>query len=387
MPNIFISPHNKIAYIFSILTILLGASIILGHISTSYGAEIVIIPEPEEIDVNFRVQIVQNQENISDEDQTLTGNVLETIQSVKNTYTAEATVSMEDYAEGEITLTNDTFSPINFVASTRFASPDGLIFRATNRVHIPTKGTTTARVRADQMGPDYDIGATTFTIPGLKSPALIENITAISEQAMTGGLKKTGIVMQADIDNAEKVLYDTLYAQGVDEIEQRLYESNSAQTGLKIVIKSQELEKQTNAVAGQEKAEFTSTLTLKIGAVAFREKELLDSAISQLKKEIPEYKMLAAYDPESLSYRLSSYDPDKGQAELEAQLRGYMVLNAGHEILEKVRLRNLSKPEAQTYLENFKEIKSVDINLRPPFILKKVPHDIGKIDVTIKKIN
>lgn len=386
MPNIFISPQNKIAYVFLALTILLGTSIILGLFTINYGAKIVIIPEPIEIDVNFRIVITQNQENISEGSQVLVGNVLETIQNAQHSYTAEAVVSMEDYAEGELILSNNTFSPINFVASTRFASPDGLIFRAINKMRIPAKGTTVANIRADQMGPAYNIEPTTFTIPGLKSPALIENITAVSEKAMTGGLKKTGIVMQADIDKAEKNLYDSLYAQGIDEIEQRLYETNSAQTGLKIILKTEVIEKQTNTMVGAEETEFTSLLTLKIGAVAFRENDLLLSATSQLKKEIPEHFVLAAYDSSSLSYRLLNYDPDKGKAEFETQLRGYMILTNNHEILTKTHLRDLSVSEAETILKNFKEIKSADVNLWPPFILKRIPNDINKIEIIIKDI-
>lgn len=383
MTNIFISPHNKIAYIFLILTIILGVGIIIGGVTTSYGAEIIITPEPEDVDVNFQAFIIDGNTSSADpEAQTLSGALDETIQEAEETYNAKATVEMEDYAEGEIILTNDTFSPINFVPSTRFASPDGLIYRAINRIHIPAKGTITVNVRADKMGAAYNIESTTFTIPGLTSPSLIENISAHSEKPITGGLKKTGIIMQTDIDKAEKELYDKLYAKAVNEIEQSLPSAN-----LTIVIVADELEKQTNVNAGEEKTEFNTLLKLKINAAAFSEKELLDLAVDKLKQKIPENKLLAAYDTNSLSYRLLSYDGKAGHAILDVQFRGYMVVDKNHEIFKKAQLKNLSKKQAANYLENFKEIKQADINLWPPLILKKTPNDINKIYIIIKSIN
>lgn len=382
MPNIFISPQNKIAYIFLALTITLSAGIVVGGISSRYGAEIIVTAQAEEVDVNFQAYIYKNDEKPNTpETQTLSGTIDETIQEAKEIYDAQATVEMQDYAEGEIKLSNDTLSTINFVAGTRFASPASLIFRAIDRIHIPAKGTTTAKVRADKMGPAYNIEPSAFTIPGLTSPALIKKISSHSEKPMTGGLKKTGIIMQADIDKAEKELYDKLYKKGVSEIEQRLPSAN-----LSIVIVADIIEKQTNANVGEEKAEFSTLLELKISAAAFSEKELLDLAIDELKKQIPEHKILAAYDTNSLSYRLLSYDGKAAQATLDVQFRGYVVVNKDHEIFKKIHLKNLSKKEAKKYLENFKEIKQVDIKLWPPFILKKTPNDVNKINIIIKNI-
>ena len=379
MPSIFISPHTKIAYLFLGSTIVILAGVIFGLFNVSIGIEIIITPEPEEVDINFEVQI--NEEVITEDSKILSGRILETVQEAQEKNMAQATVSMKDYAEGEVILTNNTRQYINFVASTRFGSPEGLIFRAVDRIRIPPNGQTTVLVRADKMGGEYDIGPTKFTIPNLRDPNLKKNILVENKEPMTGGIKKTGIVMQADLDKAVNELKEKLYTTGLAEIERELPESD-----LKIIIKSDILEEKTDAQAGEEKAEFITLVKLKIGAVAFKEKDLLEIALEFLNEKIPSGKKLAAFEPDSLSYRLISYNPEKKLAALEVQFRGYMIIKADHQILEKTHFRNLTAKEIKNYLAEFKEIRQVKIKLWPPLILKKVPQDIDKIEVVIKQL-
>lgn len=378
MPQIYISPHNKIGYLFLFLTILAFIGLVLGLLSTSYGVEITIIPLLEDVDVNFDVLVKKNPS--PEQIQVLAGQILQNIQEGQEKGNPQATVSMQDYAEGKIILTNNTWSPINFVASTRFASPEGLIFRAINRIRIPSKGETTVAVRADKMGQEYEIGPTQFIVPNLKDSFLKKNITSESKEPMTGGLKKTGIIMQSDIDQAKKDLKEKLYQRGVGEIEKELPESN-----LKIVIQSSVLEESSDAQAGEEKTEFIVLEKIKIVAVAFEQENLLNLAIEALKKAIPKGKELAAYEPNGLSYRLKEHNIEQTQALLEVQFRGYMNINSDNQILDKTRFRDLTSQEVENYLNDFKEIKQARVRLWPPLVLKKVPYSIDKIKIKIIK--
>jgi len=382
MPQLYISPQNKIVYIFLFLTILVFAGLIIGTLSGAYGAQIIITPVSEEVDVNFEAKIDKTQENLTDSEESLIliGRVFENIQEGLEKAVPQATVSMEDYAEGEITLINNTWSPINFVASTRFASPEGLIFRAVERIRIASKGETTILVRADKMGEAYEIGPSQFTIPNLRDPNLKSNIIAESKEKMNGGIKKAGIVMQADIDQVKKALKDKLYQAGLQEIEEELSNAD-----LKIVVHSQVIDEEINAQAGDEKTEFTVFEKIKIGAVAFDQEKLLDVALSALRQAIPSGKELAAYEPDGLSYRLIEYDSQQNKAVLEVQFRGYMVINEESDILDKTLFRGLGSEEIENYLKDFEEIKQVQIKFWPPFVLKKVPETINKIKIKIDR--
>lgn len=391
MPQIYISPHNKIAYLFLFLTILVFVGLIVGTLGGAYGVQIIVTPVSEEVDVNFEAKISakggsasggKTQENLTDSEQSLilVGQVFENIQEGQEKAIPQATVSMEDYAGGEITLINNTWSPINFVASTRFASPEGLIFRAVERIRIAPKGETIVLVRADKMGEDYEINPTQFTIPNLRDSNLKRNIIAESKEKMTGGVKKAGIVMQSDIDQVKKTLKDKLYQAGLQEIEEALSDAD-----LKIVVHSQVIDEQIDAQAGDEKTEFTVFEKIKIGAVAFNEDVLLDVALNALRQAIPPGKELSAYEPEGLSYRLIQYDPENNQATLEVQFRGYMVINEESDILDKTLFRGLSSEEIENYLKDFKDIKQVHVKFWPPFILKKAPETINKIKIKIDR--
>ncbi|MBU4369728.1 hypothetical protein KKG58_03105 [Patescibacteria group bacterium] len=405
MPQIYISPHNKIAYLFLLLTALIFLGLILGTLSGAYGVQIIVTPVSEEVDVNFEARISakgaapdialsevkggresasggKTQENLTDSEESLilVGQIFENIQEKQEKAVPQATVSMEDYAEGKITLTNNTWSPINFVASTRFSSPEGLIFRAVEPIRIAAKGETTVLVRADKMGEDYEIDPTQFTIPNLRDSNLKSNIIAESKEKMSGGIKKAGIVMQADIDQVKKALKDKLYQDALQEIEEQL-----SDTDLKIVVHSQVLDEQIDAQAGDEKTEFTVFEKIKIGAVAFNEDVLLDVALNALRQAIPPGKELAAYEPDGLSYRLIEYDSQQDKAILEVQFRGYMVINEESDILDKTLFRGLGSEEIENYLKDFKEIKEVQVRFWPPFILKKAPETINKIKIKIAR--
>ena len=375
MPTIFISPHKNIAYTYLVLTGLLVLGLIWGLINTIYGAEILVTPQAEEIDINFSVNAGSQQKTGN----FISAEVLETVQEAVEKGTAKATVSMEDYAEGEIIITNNTQSPVTFIATTRFQAPNNLIYRLVKQVTIPARGKTTGLIRAEKMGEVYEIGPSKFTIPNLKSPSLAKNILVESVKPMTNGLKKTGIVMQADIDDVKNALKEKLYNKGLDEIEKKLTESN-----LKIVVKSDILKEECDTKPGEEKAEFTVSEQIKISAVAFQEKDLLDLALKNLKEKIPQGKELAAYEQGSLSERLTKCDVDKQEASLDVQFRGYMIVNKDNQILDRNHFLNLTAEEIKNYFKDFKEIKEAKIKFWP-FFLKKSPDVIEKIKITIIK--
>jgi len=377
MTKIFISPHNKIGYFFLVLTVIFFLSLIFGFFESFYGAQIIITPKMEEIDVNF---LAGFKENPSQEDLVLNGQLLETKQTLEKKYYPEATVSMEDYAEGEIFVKNNTWSSVSFIASTRFASPNGLIFRAVNRIKIPAKEEISVLVRADKMGADYEIEPSQFTIPNLKDPDLKENIVAESRQLMTGGLKKTGVIMESDIIQAKKEIEEKLYQNGLDEIENKIIEND-----VKLAIKSEIIKETIDAKAGEEKSEFNINGEIEIKAVAFQEKDLLNIALVRLEDSVQLGKKLVAYEPKNLSYFLKEYNQEEQSAVLEVQFRGYTVISEENEILDKNKLKGLNKEEAQNYLKGFNEIDEAKIKFYPPYFLKKIPQSLNKIKIKINR--
>ncbi len=104
---------------------------------------------------------------------------------------AESTVTASDPASGKITITNRQTKAQGLIKNTRFQTADGLVFRVRDTVSIPAGGSITTTVYADEAGDKYNIGPTSFTVPGLKGSAAFDQVTAKSDAPMTGGFSGT----------------------------------------------------------------------------------------------------------------------------------------------------------------------------------------------------
>jgi hypothetical protein len=105
---------------------------------------------------------------------------------------AEGTENANDPSQGTITIYNGQEKPQELIKNTRFETSDGLIFRIHESVKIPA-GTATApgqlqvTAYADAGGEKYNVGPTTFTLPGLKGGASFTLVYAKSTGSMSGG--------------------------------------------------------------------------------------------------------------------------------------------------------------------------------------------------------
>lgn len=133
--------------------------------------------------------------------------------TASQTVPAESTETANDPASGPIIISNTQPSPQTLIKNTRFQTPAGLIFRIHDSVTIPAGGSITATAYADAGGDTYNVGPTTFTVPGLKGSKAFTQVTAKSTQAMTGGFSGTrATVSQATRDAQNATNQNTLQA-------------------------------------------------------------------------------------------------------------------------------------------------------------------------------
>ena len=106
--------------------------------------------------------------------------------------TGSGTKTVNSSASGTITIYNTQAKAQALVANTRFATAGGLVFRIHAAVTIPagssTKpGSVSAKVYADKVGSQYNVGATSFTVPGFAGTPQASMVYAQSTGSMTGG--------------------------------------------------------------------------------------------------------------------------------------------------------------------------------------------------------
>jgi hypothetical protein len=113
-------------------------------------------------------------------------------------YDATGKSNVSQKATGVIKIFNAYSSaPQELVATTRFVTPDGKIYRLNNTIVVPgaqvvggkiTPSSISAPVTADKAGDSYNIGPVShFSIPGFSGTARYNGFYGSSDQPMTGG--------------------------------------------------------------------------------------------------------------------------------------------------------------------------------------------------------
>ncbi len=113
-----------------------------------------------------------------------------------------AAKAVSSIASGIITIYNTQSKSQTLVTNTRFATTAGLIFRIHSSVTVPAgtpakPGSIRAKAYADKAGSTYNVGPSSFTVPGFAGTPQATAVSARSTEAMTGGA--SGTVPSVDV--------------------------------------------------------------------------------------------------------------------------------------------------------------------------------------------
>ncbi len=126
-----------------------------------------------------------------------------------------------DKASGSIVVYNAYSSePQTLVASTRFESADGKIYRITGQLVVPgakiadgkiEPSSVEVKILAQEAGESYNIGLSDFTIPGFKGSPKYEKFYARSKTPMSGGfVGRAKVVTENDIRSSRQKIEEDL---------------------------------------------------------------------------------------------------------------------------------------------------------------------------------
>ena len=191
------------------LIVIAGCGAVLYSFS---GAKVVIVPITNHATVATDLEAMVSGGDISFQ-------ILNVDKTATVEVASEGTVTSNDPARGTITIRNEQPSSQALIKNTRFATPEGLVFRIHDSVSIPSAGSLQVLVYADEPGDKYNIGPTTFTIPGLKGNKAFDLVTAKSANAMTGGFSGTRASVA---QNTKDTQYSAMQAQLTTELQKEL---------------------------------------------------------------------------------------------------------------------------------------------------------------------
>lgn len=197
------------------------ASIMMG------GAEVVINPKYREPNVNATFTAVSTKQTEND----LTYEIMTLEAEGERQVTATGQEEVQAQAQGTIFIYNK-HSPdsVRLVTNTRFQNPDGLIYKIKDSAVIPgyttddsgaiQPGVTTAEIYADEVGEQYNIGPSRFTIPGFAGEPEFENLYAESISNFTGGFNGMKFIIdQSELETAQQSLQLDLRNSLLERIE------------------------------------------------------------------------------------------------------------------------------------------------------------------------
>lgn len=374
----------KALVVFILLTFVIVALVCQMVLPTT---EITIIPKTDRAE--FELTII-GRHKISNVDEDLNEIPLQDIQVSKTKsreFSATGEKQVSEKARGQVTIYNEySSSPQTLVATTRFESSDGKVFRIERGVTIPgaaieenqiVPSSVTMEVVADEPGEEHNIGPSNFTIPGFQGTAKFAGFYAVSDEPMTGGaVKTTKVVSAQDIADAKVELSEAAQA------EVRGSFTDQVPSDLKLAPDSM-LEEVDIILAPEEDDEadhFTVEVEAIISAFLYREEDLNQLIDANVASSISEDKMLLP-DARQLTITGSEVDHSQGEAKLTVRVVEEVAWQINIPLL-KEELAGLKEREVREYLINQPGIQEARVSFWP-FWVKRVPKREERIEIKI----
>lgn len=294
---------------------------------------------------------------------------------------------VERKAKGVITIYNAFSSdPQPLVATTRFQTADGKIYRLDKAVTVPgakivdgkiAPSSISVSVTADKPGAEYNIGPVErFSIPGFKGSPKFDAFYGSSDKAMEGGfVGEQAYPTEADIaagkEEVARILEDVLKVS----MPQQMPEGYTFLDG---AFASRIISQTVNPETDQN-GNFSILGAAELASFGFRESDLIAMMRDRARKEL--YPDVVVKDYE-VSYDDVSLSGDRTSLSFRVTLRAMFV----RPIDKQALLQNLlgkSENDAQAVIYSLPGFESGSINFWP-FWVRSVPSNSNKVKIIIE---
>ncbi len=300
-------------------------------------------------------------------------------QSVKSSGTKTVNTS----ASGMITIYNTQAKSQKLITNTRFATTAGLIFRIHEPVTIPAgstakPGSMTAKVYADKSGDSYNVGPTSFTIPGFAGTPQASQVYARSSSAMSGGASGTMPVVDTALETqARTALSAALTPELTASLESQIPSGYMLLPGASVTT-FEDLASAPAPSTGQVEVKEQGTIT----AIVFPN--------AALAKAIAQSVVGLGYQGEPLSLLPTSNVKLTSAGLPEADAESFSFTLAGTAALSytidptriAAAVAGKTRSAAEVALTNYPEVKRAILLLRP-FWRQTFPQDPSTISIVV----
>lgn len=296
-------------------------------------------------------------------------------------------------ARGTITIYNE-YSSANqpLVATTRFLSEGGKLFRLVNGVIVPgvTKvgaeekpGAIEAEVVADEAGESFNIEPAKFTIPGFQGSGNEKylKIYGKSFKAMSGGANGTETaksITDSDISLAKEKTLAELTATVKQKIKEQAGQGFIIpEDGFSIANPVYKI----SSAAGEIADNFTVTVKISASAIGFKEDDLRETLKNILTDNSGADSKIVS---DSINFELGKTDADFANSALTIRLHatGRIMSNLDLGSLKKGILGK-SEQDLEAYLKEYSDIERVEVAYRPTFISGRIPSYGNQVEIKL----
>jgi hypothetical protein len=367
---------KKIFLIFGMLSVFAFA-LVVAYLFVP-NAKVTIVPNISKNKLNINVHAV-DVDNIDQSNMAL--RVIDGIEDMTATYKTQGTgATGGKKAHGSVVIYNEYNSNSQtLISTTRLESPDGKIFRLTKNIVIPgttvvdgsvKPGAIEAEVIADQLGDDFNIEPTKFSIPGFSGSPKFDKFYAKSSIAFMGGSSEGGsgmatIISQQDIDNAKSKTENSIRSALNEKIKNELKQGEIAlpQAEKITIIKSE-----TAAKIGDVADSFVYTVEASTRALIFSEDDIKKITGDRIAEDSDVFHN-GRYDISKIEY--ISIDPNFDDSTMDLKVNSEVTIIPDIDV-EQIKKEILGKNpnQLQEILTRYPAIKSINLEFGPTFISK-----------------
>ena len=351
-------------------------------------AEIIIWPQTDVLNLSEKISASAGQKTADALTKSINAMVLEENKTMSQDFPATGKSVKTEKARGEIRIFNEySQSPQSLLANTRLISADGKLFRTIEKITIPGEkqekgkfqpGFLDVKVVADQPGEEYNIGPSTFSIPGFVGTPKYTAFYGKSSSDMRGGFKgEVPQVTKEDLDSAKNNLSNKI----LDEFKNSLKDKISADYAFSDNSLSLIITNATSAVDfGKEAKNFNYRVDAKLKTIYFKKDDLKELAQKIIAGVLAADKKL---DENSLKiiWEIDSADFDKNAVILSLDIEGRTYSDVKEEQIKEA-LRGEILADGRQFLLSQPEIKNAKIEFWP-FWMNKIPSDTDKIRISL----
>ncbi|MDD2731884.1 MAG: hypothetical protein PHI53_01660 [Candidatus Pacebacteria bacterium] len=368
---------------------------VLGFLGLSFISKttLKLYPETETLTLVKKIAVNASQNKLDSSlsnDGAVSGQIFSDQKSVSETFSSTGRVIKEEKAKGVIRVYN-SYSTANqpLLAQTRFISTEGRIFKSLKQEVIPggryengklIPGEVDIEVQAAEPGENYNIGPSTFAIPGFAGTPRYTAFYGKSFSKMSGGFKgEASKVTEDDLKRAENASADKAKKESLSFLKKSLPE------GFILIDETifQEItDKKFSKQLNEEAQDFTAEIMVKSRSLIFKQSDIENFVKNYLTENISDNKRFLE-DKLEIKYSFDSFDNERNILYLDVEIKAIVYQDIDLDSIKRAVSEKLFDEVKMSLYGDSYQIKNVEVEPGLFFLRKRFPNDLDKIKIEL----